>query len=209
MTSKPSGDKAPVKAASARGRTVVAKPLDGSTASSRAKLKSHPSATTAKTLLPEKKVPQKISPNASSNSVASLKTSERATTSGKTPTSRIPSTGDAKSRADVKKSIPSSVKPGAPTSKPESVSTSLPPSISSDSATTTASAKSSVPPPSQAPAPPALTEEASTRTSDPLQVAAQVYPWLYMTSTLEACFRTAEEKAMVCLAYFSGYRTEV
>lgn len=172
-------------------------------------------------------MPQKISPNASSNSVASLKASERATTSGKTPTSRIPSTGDAKSRADVKKSIPSSVKPGAPTSKPESVSTSLPPSISSDSATTTASAKSSVshtylvkksrlltkraqvPPPSQAPAPPALTEEASTRTSDPLQVAAQVYPWLYMTSTLEACFRTAEEKAMVCLAYFSGYRTEV
>lgn len=141
-------------------------------------------------------MPQKISPNASSNSVASLKASERATTSGKTPTSRIPSTGDAKSRADVKKSIPSSVKPGAPTSKPESVSTSLPPSISSDSATTTASAKSSVPPPSQAPAPPALTEEASTRTSDPLQVAAQVYPWLYMTSTLEACFRTAEEKAM-------------
>ncbi|KAF8214103.1 hypothetical protein K438DRAFT_1927286 [Mycena galopus ATCC 62051] len=29
-------------------------------------------------------------------------------------------------------------------------------------------------------------------TNDPLQVAAQVYPWIYMTSTLEACFKSAE-----------------
>ncbi|KAJ6615650.1 hypothetical protein B0H10DRAFT_2040435 [Mycena sp. CBHHK59/15] len=32
-------------------------------------------------------------------------------------------------------------------------------------------------------------------TSDSLQVAAQVYPWIYMTSTLEACFKTAEKSA--------------
>ncbi|KAK0230267.1 hypothetical protein IW262DRAFT_1453172 [Armillaria fumosa] len=33
------------------------------------------------------------------------------------------------------------------------------------------------------------------RTSDPLQIAAQVYPWMYMTSTLDACFKEAEATA--------------
>ncbi|KAK0447791.1 hypothetical protein EV421DRAFT_161761 [Armillaria borealis] len=33
------------------------------------------------------------------------------------------------------------------------------------------------------------------RTSDPLQIAAQVYPWMYMTSTLDACFKDAEATA--------------
>ncbi|KAE9407232.1 hypothetical protein BT96DRAFT_914819 [Gymnopus androsaceus JB14] len=38
--------------------------------------------------------------------------------------------------------------------------------------------------------------KASTNaTSDPLQVAAQQYPWLYMTSTLDACFKDAEKNA--------------
>ncbi|KAJ7098676.1 hypothetical protein B0H15DRAFT_772095, partial [Mycena belliarum] len=32
-------------------------------------------------------------------------------------------------------------------------------------------------------------------TSDPLQVAAQVYPWMYMSSTLDACFKSAEAAA--------------
>ncbi|KAJ3876375.1 hypothetical protein F5051DRAFT_411788 [Lentinula edodes] len=32
-------------------------------------------------------------------------------------------------------------------------------------------------------------------TSDPLQVAAQQYPWIYMASTLDACFEDAEEVA--------------
>ncbi|KAF8827255.1 hypothetical protein HHX47_DHR5000511 [Lentinula edodes] len=32
-------------------------------------------------------------------------------------------------------------------------------------------------------------------TSDPLQVAAQQYPWMYMASTLDACFEDAEEVA--------------
>ncbi|PBK67036.1 hypothetical protein ARMSODRAFT_858689, partial [Armillaria solidipes] len=32
-------------------------------------------------------------------------------------------------------------------------------------------------------------------TSDPLQIAAQVYPWMYMTSTLDACFKDAEATA--------------
>lgn len=34
-----------------------------------------------------------------------------------------------------------------------------------------------------------------TRTSDPLQVAAQAYPWSFMTSTLDACFKNAEVAA--------------
>ncbi|KAF7294242.1 hypothetical protein HMN09_01152600 [Mycena chlorophos] len=37
-------------------------------------------------------------------------------------------------------------------------------------------------------------------TSDSLQVAAQVYPWLYMNSTLDACFKTAESNAEKDLA---------
>ncbi|KAF5371342.1 hypothetical protein D9758_004183 [Tetrapyrgos nigripes] len=39
------------------------------------------------------------------------------------------------------------------------------------------------------------TDTNGTSSSDPLQVAAQLYPWMYMTSTLEACFKTAEETA--------------
>jgi len=35
------------------------------------------------------------------------------------------------------------------------------------------------------------------RTSDPLQVAAQVYPWMHMSSTLDACFKGAEAAATV------------
>ncbi|KAJ7887579.1 hypothetical protein B0H14DRAFT_2695357 [Mycena olivaceomarginata] len=37
-------------------------------------------------------------------------------------------------------------------------------------------------------------------TTDPLQVAAQVYPWIYMTSTLEACFKSSETAAEKDLA---------
>ncbi|KAJ6561450.1 hypothetical protein DFH09DRAFT_493904 [Mycena vulgaris] len=37
-------------------------------------------------------------------------------------------------------------------------------------------------------------------TSDALQVAAQVYPWMYMTSTLDACFKSAETAAEKDLA---------
>ncbi|KAJ7639399.1 hypothetical protein FB45DRAFT_426181 [Roridomyces roridus] len=37
--------------------------------------------------------------------------------------------------------------------------------------------------------------DAPQRTSDPLQVAAQVYPWMYMTSTLDACFESAGKAA--------------
>ncbi|KAG6856997.1 hypothetical protein H0H87_011091 [Tephrocybe sp. NHM501043] len=40
--------------------------------------------------------------------------------------------------------------------------------------------------------------QAPVPTSDPLQVAAQLYPWLYMTSTLDACFQTAERTAKAC-----------
>ncbi|KAJ7246601.1 hypothetical protein B0H12DRAFT_759645 [Mycena haematopus] len=37
-------------------------------------------------------------------------------------------------------------------------------------------------------------------TTDSLQVAAQIYPWIYMTSTLEACFKSAETAAEKDLA---------
>ncbi|KAF8204667.1 hypothetical protein BJ912DRAFT_939024 [Pholiota molesta] len=40
-----------------------------------------------------------------------------------------------------------------------------------------------------------VAEQQPARTSDPLQVAAQVYPWTYMTSTLDACFKDAEVAA--------------
>lgn len=52
----------------------------------------------------------------------------------------------------------------------------------------------------QAPEPPkgpAALEQAPMRTSDPLQVAAQVYPWMHMSSTLDACFKDAEAAATV------------
>ncbi|KAF9000213.1 hypothetical protein BDQ17DRAFT_1495491 [Cyathus striatus] len=38
-------------------------------------------------------------------------------------------------------------------------------------------------------------DDAPKLTSDPLQVTAQAYPWLYMSNTLEACFKTAEQNA--------------
>jgi hypothetical protein len=37
----------------------------------------------------------------------------------------------------------------------------------------------------------------STRTTDHLQIAAQLYSWLYMTSSLEASFQIAELSAHV------------
>ncbi|PPQ92733.1 hypothetical protein CVT25_015700 [Psilocybe cyanescens] len=45
-------------------------------------------------------------------------------------------------------------------------------------------------PSSSTPAP--IVESPPTRTTDPLQVASQVYPWTYMSSTLDACFKGAE-----------------
>ncbi|KAF9534573.1 hypothetical protein CPB83DRAFT_842538, partial [Crepidotus variabilis] len=53
--------------------------------------------------------------------------------------------------------------------------------------------------PPKAPAPaPASKEVPSTqqaKSDDPLQIAAQVYPWTYMSTTLDACFKTAEDSA--------------
>ncbi|KAF8806267.1 hypothetical protein BYT27DRAFT_7191591 [Phlegmacium glaucopus] len=43
--------------------------------------------------------------------------------------------------------------------------------------------------------PPKIEEQPQTRTSDPLQIAAQMYPWSFMTSTLDACFKNAEAAA--------------
>lgn len=66
-------------------------------------------------------------------------------------------------------------------------------------------ASPAVPQPEAKPGPSEPTERvpqatSSTRlpsTSDPLQVAAQTYPWLYMNSTLDACFADAEKTAEV------------
>ncbi|KAF9057796.1 hypothetical protein BJ165DRAFT_1423542 [Panaeolus papilionaceus] len=41
----------------------------------------------------------------------------------------------------------------------------------------------------------AAPEQQSTEASDPLQLASQLYPWMYMSSTLDACFTNVEEKA--------------
>ncbi|KAK7062208.1 hypothetical protein R3P38DRAFT_2834071 [Favolaschia claudopus] len=38
-------------------------------------------------------------------------------------------------------------------------------------------------------------DSAPQPTTDSLQVAAQLYPWIYMTSTLEACFKTSKAAA--------------
>lgn len=52
----------------------------------------------------------------------------------------------------------------------------------------------------QAPEPP-IEEPPQTHTSDPLQIAAQMYPWSFMTSTLDACFKNAEVAATVALSF--------
>jgi len=40
--------------------------------------------------------------------------------------------------------------------------------------------------------PPPSPPQDTSHITDALQVAAQVYPWTYMTSTLDACFKSAE-----------------
>ncbi|KAJ6486475.1 hypothetical protein C8R47DRAFT_524198 [Mycena vitilis] len=45
-------------------------------------------------------------------------------------------------------------------------------------------------------------------TTDSLQVAAQIYPWMYMTSTLEACFKSSEAAAEKDLAARSAELSE-
>jgi hypothetical protein len=116
------------------GRTEIAKPLDGTTASSRAK--QNQLGGTGKGLSAEKKALQKISPNVSSSSVAPVKASERAVSAGKPPItgSRTPVTGYAKSGVEAKNPNPPAVKPRLPTSKPEPVSTDPPLSAPSSSA---------------------------------------------------------------------------
>ncbi|KAF9462016.1 hypothetical protein BDZ94DRAFT_1310037 [Collybia nuda] len=106
-----------------------------------------------------------------STTTQSLKVSEKPTRNP--PNTRTPAT-NAKPRVNITKSNPpSTTKPG--------------PSAS------TSGAKYS--PPLSATPPVSTKEQGPTPTSDPLQVAAQLYPWMYMTSTLEACFQTAEEAA--------------
>jgi len=51
------------------------------------------------------------------------------------------------------------------------------------------------PPPAKAPPPPASQRQEPSLDTDPLHLAAQVYSWTYMSSTLDACFKSAEEAA--------------
>ncbi|KNZ78606.1 hypothetical protein J132_11047 [Termitomyces sp. J132] len=82
--------------------------------------------------------------------------------------------------------------PKKPTPKTES--TDLPKEATDLSSSMTNPKPSGPPPPKpQNIDKPKLT--APVPTSDPLQVAAQLYPWLYMTSTLDACFKSAEQTA--------------
>ncbi|KAJ7129183.1 hypothetical protein C8R44DRAFT_850459 [Mycena epipterygia] len=69
--------------------------------------------------------------------------------------------------------------PGAPDSEPGSSIGQTPPSVNNAEQSSSSTPQS---------------------TSDSLQVAAQVYPWMYMTSTLDACFKSAETAAEKDLA---------
>ncbi|KAF8914292.1 hypothetical protein CPB84DRAFT_1758891 [Gymnopilus junonius] len=108
----------------------------------------------------------------------------------------------ASSKSSVDESTPSPVKAG------KSAVTNRPPSESDNgfkvtklSSTTVTLQTTWTPKPASErtpPQPPAA--EQQTPTVDPLQVAAQVYPWTYMTSTLDACFKDAEVAATADLA---------
>ncbi|RDB19934.1 hypothetical protein Hypma_012941 [Hypsizygus marmoreus] len=156
------------KPAPGRGRTVVSKPLlTSSTASTRAK--QAPSVSTNKSVSAEKKPPRTLS----SSSTTSLKSSDRTPVVGKSAKPRAPPTNDVKPKIDTEKPRP----PAKLVADP----------ISASSLNTKPPLLPTLPPP--------MEEKAPAPTSDSLQVAAQLYPWLYMTSTLEACFKTAEETA--------------
>ncbi|KAF5387682.1 hypothetical protein D9615_000750 [Tricholomella constricta] len=58
-------------------------------------------------------------------------------------------------------------------------------------------------------APPFIEEKAPAPTSDTLQVAAQLYPWLYMTSTLEACFQIAEKDLAARSEHLASEESEI
>ncbi|KAG5648719.1 hypothetical protein DXG03_000066 [Asterophora parasitica] len=188
-----------------RGRTANSKQLaSSSTASTRAKQAAKPLVT---------RTP-------SAGSTSSLKASERvdkSTTRG-SPSTRSASAADIESKQKVPKSksdLSASSKAPDPavaasieeaSSRSRSAST-----VDTKHVPNVLKSKQDLPSSSKAAAaviPPLIEEKAPAPTSDLLQVAAQLYPWLYMTSTLEACFQTAEAAAEKDLAARSQQLTE-
>ncbi|KAF8969353.1 hypothetical protein BDZ97DRAFT_1915316 [Flammula alnicola] len=159
----------PPEKPAARGRNVASKPLNGSSSASKSKSTASASGSTSR----KPPRPPSASSTLSSRSSAAGSTSAKA---AKTPSaSRTPSRGPESGGgfkvtklSSTTVTLPTTWAPRPPASEP-------------------------APPPATAPT---VAEQPPTRTSDPLQVAAQVYPWTYMSSTLDACFKGAETIAI-------------
>ncbi|KAF9448997.1 hypothetical protein P691DRAFT_590675 [Macrolepiota fuliginosa MF-IS2] len=192
------------------GRTKATKPLAGvaaPTASTRAKARTQVSAISA-----EKR------PSASASAAAETSSTAAAATADETPRARtVPRqarSGSAAEATTKPKSQPlrtSSLKK-EPLKKSAIKDTSKA-ATSSENATATVAVNSDENPPSpvvtheepsQVAGPSESTDSAPSQSAppvslppnvDPLQVAAQTYPWLYMSSTLDACFAEAEKTA--------------
>ncbi|KAG6854450.1 hypothetical protein C0991_006529 [Blastosporella zonata] len=167
----------------ARGRPAVSKPVASSTASTRAKVtEGHVSRSTSGALKSDAK-----------SKASSSKTSEQME---KSTSTRLATSAAPKAPTPTPK-IQESVEPAVdapPEANPTPTATKPPQGSISELSASSA----------KAPAPPAPHNDEKPKgpvpTSDPLQVAAQLYPWLYMTSTLDACFQTAEQAAKKDLA---------
>lgn len=174
------------------GRNVAAKPLTGTNTAAR------PKATSTGTSVPRKPVSAEPArqrlPSASSaipakaSGGAALGNASRAASSG----SRGPATDARKSSTKSVSNV--AVKSAQFSTSSTPASSAKPPVCSADYGAGLSTDRLMKP---SATLPPPIEEPVPTLTSDPLQVAAQLYPWLYMTSTLEACFQTAEETAKV------------
>ncbi|GLB34200.1 hypothetical protein LshimejAT787_0110840 [Lyophyllum shimeji] len=131
---------------------------------------------------------------------------------GRTPAAKPLATSSTASTASTRaKQATSSLKPSDGNTRPTKAAASAHGTDAKSKSTTSRSGSVNKPEPSAstssaAKSPPSVVVEPSVEgsapapTSDSLQVAAQLYPWLYMTSTLEACFQTAEEAAKKDLA---------
>ncbi|KDR84082.1 hypothetical protein GALMADRAFT_236726 [Galerina marginata CBS 339.88] len=136
--------------------------------------------------------------SAASKPLSSSSAKSKSTASASGSSSRPPRAPSASSTLSSKSSVSgsTSVKAG------KAASTSRPPSETGFKVTklssTTVTLQSTWTPqtvPEPAPVAPPIAEQPPTRIADPLQVAAQVYPWTYMSSTLDACFKGAEAAA--------------
>ncbi|KAF9478392.1 hypothetical protein BDN70DRAFT_879996 [Pholiota conissans] len=162
--------------ATARGRAVASKPLNTSTTRS-----AGASASAGKS----KRTPS----TASTSSKASASSAKAARAAPSASSSRASSRGSESGGGGFKVTKLSST-----TVTINTTWTPRPPQPAPSASASTSKSQSQ----SQSTAPlsaSSVAEQQPTRTSDPLQVAAQVYPWTYMTSTLDACFKGAEAAA--------------